>query len=111
MKGSTQTGDCDRSTDAHGLMTDRHSLTRAFSVSKYRTIAATSAGTVYSAGMIVVATLHWAAASAVSGPIDATMVPRRRSAAGSAPRTRTKLRTADALVNVTTSMLRSSSIR
>jgi len=41
------------------------------------------------------------AASAVTGPIDATTVVRSRSAAGSAPSTRTKLRTADALVNVT----------
>ena len=61
--------------------------------------------------MIVVWMLHCAAASAVTGPIDATTVVRSRSAAGSAPSTRTKLRTADALVNVTTSMRRSSSIR
>ena len=52
-----------------------------------------------------------AAASAVTGPIDATTVVRSRSAAGSAPSTVTKFRTADALVNVTTSIRRSSSIR
>src|SRR5262249_57038337 len=81
-----------------------------FCFSKKSTIASTSAGTVYAAGMIVVWMLHCVAASAVTGPIDATMVVRSRSAAGSAPGTLTKLRTADALVHVTTSMRRSRSI-
>ena len=44
------------------------------------------------------------AASAVTGPMAATTVVRSRSAACSAPRSCAKLRTADALVNVTTSM-------
>ena len=63
------------------------------------------------AGWMVVAMLHCDAASAVTGPMHATRVDPSRSAAGSAPRTRTMLRTAEALVNVTTSMLRSSSMR
>ena len=67
-------------------------------------MASTSAGTVYSAGMIVLSMLYCAAASAVTGPMHATTVDCRRSAAGSAPSTRTRLRTADALVNVTTSI-------
>ena len=55
-------------------------------------------------GMIVVVMPSCAAASAVTGPIDATTVVCSRSAACSAPSILTKLRTADALVNVTTSI-------
>ena len=61
--------------------------------------------------MIVVLMPHCCAASAVTGPIEATRPSEqvgdrllRRSDA-------TKLRTVDALVNVTTSTCRSSSIR
>src|SRR6185436_3635405 len=79
--------------------------------SKYFTIAATSAGTVYFSGITCVSMPNCEAASAVTGPIDATTVVRSRSAAGSAPSTLTRLRTADGLVNVTTSSLRSSSMR
>src|SRR4051812_13474091 len=80
-------------------------------LAKCSTIASTSAGIVYCGDRMVVSIWHWAAASAVTGPIDATTVVRKRSAAGSAPTTLTKLRTADALVKVTTSIRRSSSIR
>ena len=55
--------------------------------------------------------LYCAAASAVTGPMHATSVLRRRSTAGSAPSMRTKLRTADPLVKVTTSSRRSRSMR
>ena len=56
-------------------------------------------------GMIVVTIPSCAAASAVTGPMHATVVCCSRSAACSSPMTRTNLRTADALVNVTASML------
>ena len=74
-------------------------------------MASTRAGIVYSFGMIDVAMPYCSAASAVTGPIDATAVVRSRSAACSAPNTCTKFLTVDALVNVTTSMRLSSSMR
>ena len=62
-------------------------------------------------GITVVAMPELGAASAVTGPIAATVVPRSRSAVTSAPSSSTKLRTVEALVNVTASIWRSSSIR
>ena len=61
--------------------------------------------------MIAVRIPHCSAASAVTGPIDAMATGCRRSATGSTPYSRTKFRTVDALVKVTTSTWRSSSIR
>ena len=63
------------------------------------------------AGITVVSMPSCCAASAVTGPIDATTVVRSRSAAGSSPSIFTKFRTVDALVNVIASTCRSSSIR
>ena len=76
---------------------------------KCSTSAWTSPGTVYSVGTIVEVMPSCCAASAVTGPIDATTVPDRRSGACSSPSALTKWRTDDALVNVTASTCRSSS--
>src|SRR5688500_6717631 len=78
---------------------------------KCSTMASTNAGTVYSFGMMAVLMPYCSAASAVTGPIDATFVAFSRSAACSAPKIWTKFITVDALVNVTTSMRFSSSMR
>ena len=73
-------------------------------------MACTSAGTVDSAGMIVVATPSPRAAAAVTGPMQATSTRRSRPAA-SAPIARAKFLTPDPLVNATTSTRASRSIR
>jgi hypothetical protein len=61
--------------------------------------------------MTVVSMPSCCAASAVTGPIDATTVVRSRSAICSSPKIFAKFLTVLALVNVTASICRSSSIR
>ena len=65
----------------------------------------------YSLGMMAVLMPYCSAASAVTGPIDATVVAFSKSDDCSAPKICTKFLTVDALVNVTTSIRFSSSIR